>query len=253
MEPYPSAGNQPQINHKWMNDLLVFPLRLTAARRALGPHSIQPNQSAPFINSIDELPLKLIGFHCVLFSFVFSFMNQPISLLLVLFSWRSHWRCCAHNPPIKERRERLLSSFKKRAASIKKKWISFCIAACSFFGVSILNQSKATPSTQRSINSKDWFDFTYLLISLCFILIKYFTPYCYNIFLFPSAKQASLNERKIKVLSFVFVSWSGVWLCLRCRPFIHQSKIEDCGQLVIDFLPRQSNSNSPFTPLQLSF
>ena len=62
-----------------------------------------------------------------------------------------------------------------------------------------LINSKATPSTQRSINSKDWFDFTYLLISLCFILIKYFTPYCYNIFLFPSAKQASLNERKIKL------------------------------------------------------
>ena len=32
--------------------------------------------------------------------------------------------------------------------------------------------------------------------------------YCYNIFLFPSAKQASLNERKIKVWSFILIEWS---------------------------------------------
>ena len=47
---------------------------------------------------------------------------------------------------------------------------------------------------------------------LCFILIKYFTPYCYNIFLFPSAKQASLNERKIKVFCF-----SGMKVKVVCR------------------------------------
>ena len=81
-----------------------------------------------------------------------------------------------------------------------------------------LIKSKATPSTQRSINSKDWFDFTYLLISLCFILIKYFTPYCYNIFLFPSAKQASLNERKIKV--FVFLEWKWSEAAQPTPPFI---------------------------------
>ena len=60
---------------------------------------------------------------------------------------------------------------------------------------------------------------------LCFILIKYFTPYCYNIFLFPSAKQASLNERKIKLIliDFVFVEGSGVCCCCRgC--FLHWMK-----------------------------
>ena len=95
-----------------------------------------------------------------------------------------------------------------------------CAIACC--GVSILNQSKATPSTQRSINSKDWFDFTYLLISLCFILIKYFTPYCYNIFLFHFI---SINETKIKVHSFVFVSWLNYALerQLPKPAFIHSS------------------------------
>ena len=44
--------------------------------------------------------------------------------------------------------------------------------------------------------------------------------YCYNIFLFPSAKQASLNERKIKL--FVFLEWK--WrLCAALLAFIHSS------------------------------
>ena len=99
-----------------------------------------------------------------------------------------------------------------KAASIKE--ISFlCIAACSFFGVSILNQSKATPSTQRSINSKDWFDFTYLLISLCFILIKYFTPYCYNILLIPPNQFHEFNWfDEMKRKSFTFDLSEDKWM-----------------------------------------
>ena len=68
-----------------------------------------------------------------------------------------------------------------------------------------LINSKATPSTHRSINSKDWFDFTCLLISLCFILIKYFTPYCYNIFLlrqFNFMKSNWRNKNKRFIFSF---------------------------------------------------
>ena len=50
---------------------------------------------------------------------------------------------------------------------------------------------------------------------LCFILIKYFTPYCYNIFLIPSIPFHEIDEMKKKNKVFVFLwnEMSGMLVC----------------------------------------
>ena len=76
------------------------------------------------LNSMKEEPLKKNEVDFTLF--VCSLAPLLVELFVfVLFLGRSHWRCCAHNPPTK-REDQLNHQITQRAHSLNKRnWISF--------------------------------------------------------------------------------------------------------------------------------
>ena len=166
------------------------------------------------------------------------FMSFFLGLACLLFA--EHWRCSAHNRESKQSTNQR-KTFHSWIAQLhqptpflflfrqgKRNWIVGLWLGCLWrHSPQQTNQINFSHSQREKIE----FDLVLLMgaavagiklfkkikqFSIIFSLFHNSHPstYCYNIFLFPSAKQASLNERKIKDLSFVLKERSEVKLAL---------------------------------------